>query len=85
MQFSSYKAKRAGHFLIRSGSGLRVRPHFSVHFLVECLLIEFHEVGIHREAIVGRSIEDETFTQLIAQGLGKALLGVLHNGFTFLS
>ena len=80
----SVKADHTGRSL--SGKpGLRVRPSFSVHFLVDRLLIKLHQIGVHRKAAVGRSIEYKTFAQLTAQGLGKTLLGVLHNRFTFLS
>ena len=53
----------------------------SVHFLVDRLPVELHQLGIHGEASVGCCIEDEAFTQLAAQGLGKTLFVVHHTGF----
>ena len=54
---------------------------FSVHFLVDRLPVELHQLGIHGEASVGCCIEDEAFTQLAAQGLGKTLFVLHHTGF----
>ena len=49
----------------------------SVHFLVDRLPVELHQLGIHGEASVGCSIEDKAFTQ----GLEKTLFVVHHTGF----
>ena len=50
---------------------------FSVHFLVDRLPAELHQLGIHGIAGAGCSVEDKAFTQ----GLGKTLFVVHHTGF----
>ena len=57
----------------------------SVFFPVDLLAIELQEIDIHWEAARGRRIEDKAFAQPLTQGVGIILLGVLHNGFAFLS